>query len=573
MDIARRHYPENFQDFSEASFGSLMLDAVAYVGDQLSFYLDYSVNESFLDTAYSIKNILRHGKILGYNSPGRPSTYGKVALYVEVPAESSGLGPDSNYIPILNRGTTFQASSGLNFVLTENIDFNSPKNPIIVSKVSDATGAPTHYAIKSYGNVVSGKFGTTRIKVNEYQKFKKIKLPIKNLSEIISVFDDQGNEFFEVQHLSQDLIYREIPNDNYKNDNVPSIMKPLLVSRKFMIIRERSGVFMQFGSGNAAESNVIASPQDLAMDIFGKDYITDTSFDPTKLSKNINYGIVPSDTTLTVFYRTTNPANSNVSAGGVNKVGSVFMEFKDLTNLATSKTKTVEQSIEVTNESPIVGSVSMPGSDEIKRRIFDTFPTQDRAVTQADYENLAYRMPGKFGAIKRVSVQKDPDSIKRNLNMYVISEDKFGKLIKANTVIKNNLKTWINHYRMINDTVDIIDPYIINIGIEFVVKVIRQNDKNLALDAAITALNSVYSQGFFIGEHLEITDIYSILKSVGAILDVLSVRVVNKVGSQYSNVQFSVDKNLSPEGGRLICPRNAIFEIKFSDVDIKGKVR
>ena len=76
-----------------------------------------------------------------------------------------------------------------------------------------------------------------------------------------------------------------------------------------------------------------------------------------------------------------------------------------------------------------------------------------------------------------------------------------------------------------------------------------------------------------IREHLEITDIYSILKSVGAILDVLSVRVVNKVGSQYSNVQFSVDKNLSPEGGRLICPRNAIFEIKFSDVDIKGKVR
>ena len=40
MGIAERFYPDNFQDFSEASFGSLMLDAVAYVGDQLSFYLD-----------------------------------------------------------------------------------------------------------------------------------------------------------------------------------------------------------------------------------------------------------------------------------------------------------------------------------------------------------------------------------------------------------------------------------------------------------------------------------------------------------------------------------------------------
>ena len=44
MEIAERFYPDNFQDFSEASFGSLMLDAVAYVGDQLSFYLDYNVN-------------------------------------------------------------------------------------------------------------------------------------------------------------------------------------------------------------------------------------------------------------------------------------------------------------------------------------------------------------------------------------------------------------------------------------------------------------------------------------------------------------------------------------------------
>ena len=58
------------------------------------------------------------------------------------------------------------------------------------------------------------------------------------------------------------------------------------------------------------------------------------------------------------------------------------------------------------------------------------FPTQNRAVTQADYENLAYRMHSKFGSIKRVSVQRDPDSQKRNLNMYVVSENSFGKLKK-----------------------------------------------------------------------------------------------------------------------------------------------
>jgi hypothetical protein len=97
--IAKRYYRDSFRDFSEASFGSMMLDAVAYVGDQLSFYLDYNVNESFLDTAYQFDNVLRHGRILGYKFQGRASTFGKAALYVLVPASATGIGPDRRYIP------------------------------------------------------------------------------------------------------------------------------------------------------------------------------------------------------------------------------------------------------------------------------------------------------------------------------------------------------------------------------------------------------------------------------------------------------------------------------------------
>ena len=51
IELAERFYPDTFQDFSEASFGSLMIDAVAYVGDQMSLHLDYNINETFLDTA------------------------------------------------------------------------------------------------------------------------------------------------------------------------------------------------------------------------------------------------------------------------------------------------------------------------------------------------------------------------------------------------------------------------------------------------------------------------------------------------------------------------------------------
>lgn len=574
MQIAERFYPDTFQDFSEASFGSMMLDAVAYVGDQLNFYLDYNVNESFLDTSYSLQNIARHGRILGYKNPGRPSTYGEVAVYIEIPASTSGLGPDSKYLPILRRGTRFTSKQGVSYLLTESMDFSDPKFPIVVSQVSDDTGTPTYYAIKGYGNVVSGKFGQQKVTIGAYEKYKKIKIKGgNNIAEIISVVDTEGNKYFEVENLSQDLVYQEIPNNNYKNDNVPSVIKPMLVSRKFVVVRSNNELTLQFGSGEQSSDELIAEPQAVALDIFGKDYVTDTTFDPTRLSKNTNYGVVPVNTKLSVSYRTISPTNSNASVASINKVSSPLVDFKNKETLSNSVIGTVITSMEVTNEQQIVGNVTYPSATEYKQRIFDTFPTQNRAVTQADYENIAYRMPAKFGSIKRCSTQKDPDSLKRNLNMYVISEDSFGKLTETNAIIKSNLKTWLNQYRMLNDTIDILDPYIINLGIEFVVSTLPSANVDTVIQQCVSRLQKRYSSGFYIGEHFQISDIYSELKQIREVLDVTNVKVSNKIGINYSNVKFSINKNLSPAGNSILCPKNAIFEIKYFQTDIKGKTR
>jgi hypothetical protein len=412
--IAERFYPDTFQDFSEGSFGAMMLDAVAYVGDQLSFYLDYNVNETFLDTAYQFGNVVRQGRILGYKNTGRPSTYGKVAIYVLVPASPTGLGADTRYIPTLKRGSRFTSQNGLNFVLTENIDFADPKNPVVVARTDTTTGAPSYYAIKSYGDVVSGFFGVEQYECGDFERFKRIKLTNPNISEIVSVTDSDGNEYFEVDYLAQDIVYKELTNKNYQADNVPSILKPLLVSRKFQVVHEPEGVYLQFGSGEDGASDVVAEPQNVAMNIFGKNYVTDEAFDPSRLTNNRSFGIVPTNTTLTVAFRQTNPTNSNVAAGGLNQVSSVLIDFEDLSVLAASEVSFVRNSFEVSNEEPIVGNVSNPTTSEIKQRIYDTFPTQNRAVTQKDYESLVYRMPLKFGSVKRCSVQKDPDSQKRN---------------------------------------------------------------------------------------------------------------------------------------------------------------
>ena len=477
------------------------------------------------------------------------------------------------YMPILKRGSRFSSDTGLNFVLIQNVNFADPANPMVVGRVDSVTGAPTHYAIKAYGNVVSGYFSQEEVDVGPFQRFKRIELSSPNVSEIISVVDAEGNEYFEVDYLSQDMVFKEITNPNFRADNVSSVLKPYLVSRKFVVERDSVGTYMQFGSGKPGDSNVIASPQKVALDIYGKSYVTDTTFDPTRLSQNENFGIGPENTTLNVFYRVTNPTNSNLAAGQLINVSNGALEFDNRASLVDSTVNAIIQSLEVNNELPIVGDVSNPSAAEIKRRIYDTFPTQNRAVTQADYENIVYRMPAKFGSIKRCSVQKDPDSQKRNLNMYVVSDNSFGKLIKTNGTIKNNLKTWIDQYRMVNDTVDILDPYILNIGIEFVIRSTSGIDKYDLLDSAMSAIQKRYQDAFFIGEPIFISDIYSVLSEVKGVLDVLKVKLSNKLGAEYSTARIDINKNLSPDGDYLVVPKNAILEIKFPQTDIIGRIR
>ena len=82
VNYTKRYYSSTFQDFNEASFGALMLDLVSYVGDQLSFYVDYQANESFLDTAIEFKNVVALSKQLGYKPQGAATSVGECSFYI-----------------------------------------------------------------------------------------------------------------------------------------------------------------------------------------------------------------------------------------------------------------------------------------------------------------------------------------------------------------------------------------------------------------------------------------------------------------------------------------------------------
>jgi len=573
---ARRYYPDNFKDFSEASFGSLMLDTVAYVGDILSYYLDYNVNESFLDTAIEYENVVKLARQLGYRYKGIPASSGEVTLYVLVPASTTGTGPDLNYAPILKRGAKFISDAGTTFSLNEDVDFSNENNEVVVAEVNTTTGVPTRYAIRSYGQVVSGDLAVEFIEVGDYQRFPKFDLIGTNITDIVSIVDSQGNEYVEVENLSQDVVYRPIVNSASDKDVVPFILQPYGAPRRFIVENVAGTTSIQFGYGS--ESNLtnekVTDPSKVILNIHGRDHVTDSSFDPTNLIESDTFGVAPSNTTLQVTYRTNSQENTNLSTNSLVRTSDTEFDFGNPASLEASEISNVIGSLEFENEKPIVGSITTPNSEEIKNRAYGMYSSQNRAVTKDDYLSMIYNLPPKFGAVKRANVIQDVNSFKRNINLYVISEDSNGFLTNSSDMLKKNLKTWISGYKMLNDTMDILDAVVVNIGIEF--SVIADTDTNkfrVLSDATAAVQDRMAKSKFNIGEPVRYGDIFQALKRVDGLLDVVGLKIVQRTGTGYSSAAFDIKGYTSLDGRMLVAPENVIFEFKFPDIDIRGTVQ
>jgi hypothetical protein len=577
VEHAKKYYPETYKDFSEVGFGSLMLDTVAYIGDNLSFYLDYTANETFLDTASEFDNILKLSKPFGFKYSENPSSHGIATFYILVAANDFATAPDERYIPILKKNSTFTNRTGTAFSLVEDVFFNREDNEVVVGSVNENTGLPETYAIKAYGKVQSGYLTQTFYEVADFQRFLKIPVNIDFLTDIISVTDGEGNEYYEVDYLSQDIVYRSIINrdNNDENSEVKSILKPFSVPRRFVVIRERDRTYLQFGTGDASSetyNSELVDPATVTIDVYGKNYITDKEFDPNNLIKTDKLGVVPSNTTLRIVARANTSNNVNTGAGTIISVGSAVFDFGDTRNLNTTFINNVRSSLEVNNEEPIVGDTPGVTPEELKFRVYNTFGSQNRAVTEKDYEALMYNMPPEFGSVKRVSIVRDYNSFKRNINIYVVSSDSVGKLTNSNAVLKENVKVWLNKNKMINDTVDILDAKIVNLSIKFSIVADMEADNAEVLRNCISALETEYSKTKFIGEAFFISDIYSILKNVQGVNDVKNVKVEQKNGVDYSDVFFDINRFMSRDGRYIEAPKNIIFEIKFPRSDIYGEV-
>lgn len=573
-DLAKRYYPNSYKDFSEASFGSLMFDSLAYIGDMLSWNLDYAVNEG-TDNAAEYGNIVRNIRQLGYKFQPNFTSYGIATFYLVVPAQTNGLGPDVRYLPVLAKGSEFSSTAGTAFLLNEDIDFADSNNQVVVAETNAVTGLPTYYAVRAYGRIISGRIYEFVTTVSDYERFVRISLPRTNVAEVMSVLDLEGHEYYEVEHLSQNIIFRPITNADFSTDGVPYLLRTFMVPRRFTVERDDRTVYLQFGYGSEdiLQEQSMVDPSDVILERFARNYVTESSFDPSKLIHNDKLGVAPSNTSLRIVYRANTSVDVNASAGSVTRVVNPSFSFADEAALSRAAISRVISSLEINNDETIVGDVSLPTAMELKMRGRGHYAAQDRAVTEQDYKSAVYNMPPQFGTVKRCRIFQDHSSFKRALRMYVISQGATGKLTATNNTIKTNLKYWLSTKRMVNDIIDIYDAKIVNFGIEFDVIANPGTDRDSVLSAAIRAINNLFTVNMEIGEPLYITSIYNVLNKLEDVADVKKVRIVAKTGASYSDTTFDIAENTSGDGRYIMVPNNVVMELRSPNADIKGSVR
>ena len=298
--------------------------------------------------------------------------------------------------------------------------------------------------------------------------------------------------------------------------------------------------------------------------------------DPSILIKTDKFGIVPSDTTLTIVYRANNPGQTAAAAGAISQVGKSLFRFRKIDQIVPATVRTVRSSLEVTNEDPITGAEPERTTEELKRRILGHFGAQGRAVTKNDYMALLYSMPAQYGSIKRANILRDPDSFKRNLNIYVIGTNTDGTLGYLTKTAKTNLKKWLSQVRMLNDSVDILDAKVVNYGIKFTTKAIAGADKTAVFTRCIRAIEERYygsNRILNIGEPLYISDIYTLLNRVPGVLDTKSVKIEPRTGGAYSDTAFDFIDRKSADGTYISVPENVVLELKYPTLDIQGTIK
>ena len=579
IEFAKNYFPNTYTDFSEASPGTMFIEMASYVGDVLSFYTDTQIQENFVLTAVEKQNLLNMAYSLGYRPKSSYASVAAVDFYQIVPISSGQ--PDLRYALTVPENTQLQSiSTGIKFLTVDRVDF-SDTGSVTISLYDSG-----NYLFKKSVRAISAEVLSTNFTFGAPQKFTSVELNEPNFLQILQVTGSNSSIWYEVPYLAQSNVINKTTNTGANADKVPYLMSLLETPNRFVTrIKTDDIVELQFGSGmyvNNPDDVIIPNPDTIQLGLV-------PSVDTSDLVNNYNqaavfytkqYGTVPSNISLNVQYTVGGGIESNVPAGDITRITSnagIVAADSAFTNVSLS-------TLIVTNPIPSTGGRGGDTVEEIRLNTLNAFSAQLRSVTKEDYINRALSMPSQFGTIAKVyveqasalSVQAGNDPLIDNnplaLSMYVLAYNDNKQLENATLELKQNLKEYLEPFRMVTDAVTIKNGFYINVGINFDITIIPGLSNNQILTDCITTLKNIFDiDKWQINQPIIMSNLYSALLQVPGVQSVVNVQFTNKSGGSYS--PYSYDVNGAILNG-VIYPSldPSIFEVRFPDVDIQGRV-
>ncbi len=583
FNFIKKYYPDLFQDFNDASIGTMLVELNAAVADMLSFHTDRMFNETQLDYAQERKSVLNIARTMGLNIPGKRPSVSIVDFTVNVPANGDTF--DIRYAPLLKFGAQVRGG-GQTFETLEDIDFSEPlsKGGIpnrLVLPSFNANGTLTGYNLVKREFVVAGTTNIFKktITENEAVPFYELILPdqsVISVEQIITLGQNlQGNpsleqfanrdfRWYEMDSLMEDKIFIEDLNRETDNSGITP-GKWVNTDRRFTKEYTDKGFCkLTFGSGTADEDSLTQYANN-GFSLRIGDFINTTAM-----------GEIPKvGDTMYVRYRVGGGASGNVGANTLTSVGLYTIEVNGPNNQTNNR---IKNSLSVNNPVPAFGGGNAPGIDQIKKMIRYNFSSQNRAVTLKDYVVLIDKMPGRFGIPFRNNISETQNKIQ----IAAIGIDSGGKLSTQSTnTLKENIASWLADYRMINDYVTVKDGKVFDLAFDIDVFVDKTFSKGEVVTNVISSVKEYFNVNKWdMGDNIYISQLIENVNNVGGVLNVIDFKIFNKNGGRYSSnvtsqeivdlVTFEI--NLT-EDFALFAEYDSMFQVRFPETDIRVRVK
>jgi hypothetical protein len=595
VEYAKSYYPTVYNDFSQASPGTMFIEMASYVGDVLSFYLDNQIQETYLQYAKQPNNLYTLAYMLGYRPKVTSAAIVNLDVYQQVPAITIGGQPYPDFTYALTIQPGMQIQSNINnstyYYVGNVVDFtvSSSLDPTNVSVYQlNGGGVPTSYLLQKSTEAISGQVKNQSFSFGASQRFATVTINDTSIISIISAIDSNGNQWYEVPYLAQDYILTPVANTaanypalNQYQNQVPYIIQKQQVPRRFVSrFTSDNTLNIEFGPGvnSTADTAILPNPNNVSVGFTGGglSYLS-SSWDPTDFVTTQTYGLAPTNTTITFSYLAGGGASSNASIGELTKVVSVQYTSQN-GNASTLVTNNVSSS---------VGGGDGDTVDELRMNTLAEFPTQWRAVTQQDYLARVLCMPPMYGKVSKAYVTKNDQTFANYVNgdptqqnpllitMYVLGLDTNGNLAEPTPALLQNIQTYIQDYRMLTDSVKIEQAYIVNIGINFDVVTLPNYNGQDVISRCITAIQDFFNiDNWQINQPIIITNLYSLLDQIQGVQTVKNISITNltdPTGATYSPYAYDIS---GATVNNVIYPSldPCIFEVLYPNTDIQGRV-